>query len=489
MGQDKPYLAFDIGAGSGRAFLGFLGREGLKIEQIHRFENNPVFLNGALYWDFLYIWENILKGLKKCSVSGIVELAGIGIDTWNCDFGLIDENGVLLGNPVSYRDPGPAATEPYMRKKIGEYDLYRSTGIGFNTITALSRLVYMGRCGGKWQLDVSDLYLPIADLIRYFLTGEKNAELTILWGSQLIDIRTGEWNRGLADLFSIPERILPEIVPPATITGYLSHKIKKICGIKKAPVAAVAEHDTISAAVTADAEGSNRAILSVGTWSILGKLLKSPETGRKAFEAGFLNEVAAGSILFARNMMGFYVMEGLIKEWSLRGIDCSYEALIKEAEDAPAFSLDIDVNDPVFFSAVSMEGTLTEYLVKRGQKAETTGEVVRAILESLALSYREAISSLESITGGKIEELLILGGGVKNRLLCRMTADACGVNVIAGPAEAAVAGNLGLQALASGRLDSVNDLHRLIKKFFPGPTYSPLNAGMWDSHAKKRIGK
>jgi sugar (pentulose or hexulose) kinase len=493
MERVKPYLAFDIGAGSGRAFLGFIEGDGLKgkrlkIEEIHRFENKPVWLNGTLYWDFLFIWDNILRALKKCSASGFVELAGIGIDTWNCDFGLLDENGILLTNPLAYRDQGPAEIEPYLRKKIDEQELYRTTGIGFNTITALSKFVYMARCGRKWHLDVSSLYLPVADLLRYFLTGEKNAEESILWGSQLIDIRTRGWERELAELFDIPERILPEIVPVCTVTGDLAPEIKKICGIKKAPVVAVAEHDTISAAVTADIEGGQRALLSVGTWSILGKLLKKPETGKKAFEAGFLNELASGSILFAKNMMGFYVLEGLIKEWSLRDIDCSYKALIKEAASAPAFSLDIDVNDPVFFSAVSMEGTLKEYLRKKGRKPESTGKVVRSILESLALSFGEAVSSLELITGEKIDKLMILGGGVKNELLCQMTADACGINVITGPAEAAVIGNLGIQAVATGALDSVSGLHELIKTSFPGSVYSPLSEKMWNKHQKQRKG-
>ncbi len=228
--------------------------------------------------------------------------------------------------------------------------------------------------------------------------------------------------------------------------------------------------------------------MSIGTWSILGTLLNRPETGRKAFEMGFLNELAAGSILFAKNMMGLYLLEGLIKEWSLRGIDCSYEALIKEAMNAPEFGLHIDVNDPVFFSPVSMEDTLLEYLKKRGQKGDSTPKVVRSIFESLAFSFKEAISSLELITGEMIDELLILGGGVKNRLLCQMAADACGINVITGPSEATVIGNLGLQAVATGRLDSVNVLHELIKTSYPGTIYSPSNDKKWDKHKEQRKG-
>jgi sugar (pentulose or hexulose) kinase len=488
MERIEPYLSFDIGAGSGRAFLGFIDSDVLEVEEIHRFENRPILMNGTLYWDFLFIWDNILEALKKCSASGIGDLAGIGIDTWNCDFGLVDENGVLISNPVSYRDQGPAEIVPFLRSKIVEKDLYGTTGIGYNTITALSRFVYMSRCGRKWQLDVSALYLPVADLLRYLLTGVKNAEETILWGSQLIDIRTRGWDKKLVELFDVPEGILPEVVPPCTVTGDLAPEIKKICGIKKAPVVAVAEHDTISAAVTVDAGSRNRALLCAGTWSILGKLLNQPETGKKAFEMGFLNELAVGSILFAKNMMGFYVLEGLIKEWSLKDIDCSYEALIKEAVNAPEFGLHIDVNDPVFFSPVSMEDMFRDYLRKSSQKGDSTGKVVRSIFESLAFSYREAISSLEIITGEMIDELLILGGGAKNRLLCQMAADACGINVITGPTEATVVGNLGLQAVATGRLDSINVLHDLIKKSFPGTIYYPLSSKKWDKQEEKRKG-
>jgi rhamnulokinase len=487
MEPTRPYLAFDIGAGNGRAFLCYVAHDTVKLQELHRFENKPVLLGGSLYWDLLRIWDNMLASLKKCLASGISGLAGIGIDTWNCDFGLLDKNGTLLGNPLSYRDQGPARTARLIREKIEEKELYRITGIGYNTITALSRFVYMNKYSKGLLKDVVNHYLPLPDLLKYFLSGVKQGEETVLWGSQLMDISTRTWSKELLQLFDIPTGILPQVIQPGTVAGETVPEIQESTGVSSAPVVAVASHDTISATLACFNREPEIAFVCAGTWSILGILVDHPIVSDEAFRNGFLNEIAFNSILFAKNMMGFYLLEELIKIWKIKGIDCSYGTLIERASSANQFTLFLDINDPVFFSLVNAEETVYDYLKKTGQEIiDDAGVLVRTMLESMALSYKEALSDLEVLTERKIRKLVLLGGGTKNKLLCQMTADACDVEVIAGPSEATVIGNLGMQALAVKQLDSVDKFHDLIKRSFPETKFTPVNPEGWSRYKQKR---
>jgi sugar (pentulose or hexulose) kinase len=485
--SSKPFLSLDIGAGSGRAFLGFINKEDFRIEEVHRFKNKPILLHGSLYWDLLFIWENILEALRKCAGWGNGELAGIGVDTWNLDFGLIDKNGMLLGNPISYRDQGNAEILSYFKDVIEEDELYRITGFGFSMISGLSRLLQLKKSGRNWLLDKAATYLPISDLLRFFLTGTSQAEATILWGSQLIDIRTRKWNEKLIKLFQIPTHILPEIVAPGTVTGNLTLEIQKHSGVNAVPVVAVAGHDTISAFAAFCTEDRNTAFLSVGTWSILGVLVRDPITNQEVMKGGFMNEIAVDSILLAKNMMGFYFLEALIRIWSLRGIDCSWESLIMRASHSPEFTLIIDVNDSVFFSSANMEDTLNEYLRETRQElTNDSGVLSRSIFESLAFSYRDAISDFERQVRINILSIVILGGGTKNRLLCQMIADAANIQVVTGPSEASVIGNLGLQALATGALNSMDNFHKLVQMSYSAKNYFPKESEKWEVAAAKR---
>lgn len=487
MASSDPYLALDIGAGNGRAILGLLDDDRIELHELHRFENKPVLLNGTLYWDLLSLWDNVLYSLKKAASSGFSCLAGIGIDAFNCDFGLLDRGGNLLGNPISYRDRGSASVLGCIEEKIGEDELYHITGIGFNSITALARFVYLKETFGKWYLDNAAHYLPLPDLFRFYLTGHAQSDETILWGSQLVDIRTRLWHDRLIDLFEIPHTLLPDIVRPGTVTGALTDEIREMTGMKNTPLIAVAGHDTISASIAHTDRAQEAAFVSIGTWSILGVLLGKPETGPEAHRSGFLNEIAVDSILFARNLMGFYVLEGLIRSWKMRGIETDYERLIEEARHAPEFALSIDVNDPIFFSAVNMEDTLNTYLHTSGQKAtEQIGVLVRSILESLAVSYARAVEDLGEIFGTRVARLTVLGGGGRNRLLCQMIADAADTTTVTGPAEATVIGNIVTQARATGRLQSMNALHTIMANSSEQTVFKPRNHSVWKKYVKRR---
>ena len=487
MASSNAYLALDIGAGTGRAILGVLKDNRIELQEIHRFENKPIRLNGTLYWDLLFMWDNMLYSLKKVAASGAVRLSGIGIDTFNCDFGLLDRRGNLLSNPFSYRDQGSASALEYIKEGIDEQELYEITGAGYMSITALVRFMYMKKTFGPWYLDNAATYLPLSDLFRSFLTGSKDSEETILWGSQLVDIRTRQYNSKLIDLFDIPRGLLPDIVEPGTVCEGLKDSLKQATGIGDTPVIAVAGHDTLSASVAYTDRAADAAFVSIGTWSILGVLLPSPETGPEAFRKGFLNEIGVHSILFAKNLMGFYMLEALIRTWKVCGADTSYERLIEEAKKAPPFALFIDVNDPVFFSAVQMEETLGSYLHASGQSVSNEiGILVRSILESMAVSYALTISDLEEMLGAGIARLTVLGGGVRNDLLCQMIADAADVEVVAGSAEATVMGNIGMQVIATGAADSIQALSPIMESSSAGKMYTPKNHDAWNEMASER---
>jgi rhamnulokinase len=487
MASSESYLALDIGAGNGRAMLGVLRDNRIELQEIYRFENKPIMLNGTLFWDFLFLWDNVLHSLKKVAISGAGRLAGIGIDTFNCDFGLLDERGNLLSNPLCYRDQASVAALEYIREKIEEQELYEETGVGYLSITALVRFMYMKKTFGRWYLDNASTYLPLSDLFRFFLTGSRDSEKTILWGSQLVDIRTGQYNSRLIDIFDIPRRLLPDMVEPGTVCGGLKDSLRMDTGLGDTPVVAVAGHDTISASMAFFERSADAAFVSIGTWSILGVILPEPVTSLQAFSKGFLNEIGVQSILFVRNLMGFYVLEALIRTWKVRVSETSYERLIEEAAEAQPFGLRIDVNDPVFFSSMHMEETISSYLASSKQRVtHEIGILVRSILESLASSFAWTIKDLNEILETRIARLTVLGGGVRNALLCQMIADAVNIEVVAGAAEATVMGNIGMQMVATGAADTIPSLQPVMECSSRGKIYTPGDHEAWIERLQRR---
>ncbi len=483
-----PYLAFDLGAGSGRAILGFINENRVELQEIHRFENSPVWLGGILHWDILYLWKNIMEALKKCANAGIKEFAAIGIDSWNLDFGLIGPKGMLLSNPVSYRDRSGESVIPTLKASIDEFSLYEKTGIGFTGYTALSRFLKI-RENGK-LLELAETYLPLSDLLRYFLTGIREAEETILWGSQLFNIHSRSWDRELIDLFGIPAHLLPETVRPGSMSGSLHSEIAELTGVKTSPAVAVAGHDTISATILASVSEKNTVLVSLGTWTIIGQLKKEPVVSQKAFENNFYNEIGLASIFLARNLMGFYILENLMADWKFHGFDCSYESIMEQAPRCRSFEIIIDVNDTSFFSSQNMAAALQSYLENSAQKTvDDIGIISRALFEGLAYSIRETLQQLSELSGENPEEIVVTGGGVKNSLLCQMIADAAGVQVLTGPAEATVIGNIAVQAVARGQFPAVGNFRELWKKSHHREKFLPKNTTEWETYAKLRSEK
>jgi rhamnulokinase len=483
MSAELPFLALDIGAASGRAMLAFPGEGPLELREVHRFANGPVPLAGVLYWDFLRIWENILEALRRCAAGGHRRLAGIGVDTWNVDFGLVDARGGLVRNPVSYRSPQSEQALEEIRSAAAEEELFGITGFGYSRITALPRLLEMRRSLGQSFLDGLHM-LPLPDLVRHFLCGSADVEETILWGTQLSDIRARVVSDRLLRAFSLPTGLLPRVIRAGQSRAEILPEVRSATGIERATVHAVCGHDTMSATAAGMGIGGERgssAILCTGSWFILGRLLESPCADAGCLARGFVNEIAPLGLTFlARNSMGFFFLEELLRHWKLAEPGLSWSGLVLEAGAAPPFSLEVDSNDAIFFSSTHASRSLGEYLARTGQRQEPgRGAVARAILEGLVLSCRVALQDLESLTRSRIDRVVVLGGGARNTLLCRMLADCLERTVLVGPAEATVLGNIGMQMAGAGMVKGTAELADLLARGFPSAVHAPGDPAPW----------
>ncbi len=476
-------LGFDFGASSGRAMLGVYDGKTLELTELHRFSNDPVMLNGRFVWDVQRLFFEMKAALLKAVRAGI-EVDGIGIDTWGVDFGLLDQNGALLGIPVNYRD---ARTDGMMEeafKIVPKEKIFEKTGLAFMQFNTLYQLLAMKKAGDK-TLEMADTLLFTPDLLAYFLTGEKATEYTIASTSQLIDPYTRDWAYDLIEQFSLPTKMLTKIQQPGAIRGYLLKQIADEVGMKQVPVIAVGSHDTASAVAAVPAkEGERFAYISSGTWSLLGAEITKPLSDVKVMEANYTNEGGInGTTRLLKNIMGLWMIQECKREWDRRADAVDFAGLVKLAEQAPAFKAVIDVDDARFLAPGDMPARIQQYCRETHQPVpEGRGEISRVIYESLALKYRWAIERLEKdLLGHEIDVLHIVGGGSKNEMLNRFTANAISRPVVAGPSEGTVIGNLLVQAMALGEIKSIPELREVVAASFENKTYLPEgDAAEWD---------
>lgn len=459
--MSDSYLAIDFGAGSGRVMAGVISGGKVNLEEIYRFPNRQVRLGNHLYWDFPALYADMKHGIRKAVRMGY-HIKGIGIDTWGVDFGLIDKDGNLLGNPVCYRD---SRTDGLPEEFFSIEDItahYAETGIQVMAINTFFQL-YSLKKSGDAQLKVADKLLFMPDLFSYFLTGTVNNEYTIASTSELLDAGARTWNWKLIRKLGLPEHLFGEIVMPGTVRGQLKKDIAAEIGIDyEVDVIAVGSHDTASAAFTAGMGSSKHtvsAFLSSGTWSLLGIELDEPILTEEARLAGFTNEGGiGGKIRFLQNITGLWILQRLIAQWEEDKKETGYSALIEAAEASDIASV-IDVDAPDFVCPANMEVAIADYCKVHGQQIpHTQGEYVRCLMQSLAQRYKRGIEQLNRLLPSPIEALYIIGGGSRNRLLNRFTEDALGIPVYAGPVEATAIGNILVQALAKGEIRSRADI-------------------------------
>lgn len=443
----EVYLAVDFGGGSGRVIAGYPAEGGLQLETVYRFPNRQVRMGGRIYWDFLSLFEDMKRGIRMAVDKGY-RIKSVGIDTWGVDFGLIDKQGNLLGNPVCYRDSRTDGMPEQVFARIDPSAHYAVAGTQVMAINTLFQLYAMKQEGSP-LLDVADRLLFMPDLFSYFLTGVANNEYSIASTSELMDIRACRWNESLMRELGLPEHLFGDIVMPGTSRGVLKPDVKAELGLDyDVEVIAVASHDTASAvyAVPTAADGEVTAFLSSGTWSLLGVVCDEPVLTEEARLHGFTNEGGAkGKICFLQNITGLWILQRLMSEWSDAGLCTDYEVLIPAAEEAE-FATCIDVDDARFASPVNMADAIVAYCREQGTpEPHTQGEFVKCVLLSLAERYRRGVEGLNRLLPRPITRLQIIGGGSQNRYLNRLTSQSTGLPVTAGPVEATAIGNIRAQ--------------------------------------------
>lgn len=480
MRRQVKMLAFDFGASSGRAIVGIYDGEKLALEEVHRFTNDPVDIGGSLHWDTLRLFHELKQGILKCVNKGHGDLSSIAVDTWGVDFGLLDEQGNLLGNPYHYRDSNTDGMMEEVFKIIPARELYLKTGIQFmklNTIFQLFSMKYRNLPAFK----EAKTMLLTPDLFNYFLTGVKAAEYSIASTTQLLDPATGEWSDEIIAKLGLPRSIFPGIVHPGTIIGRLSPGIAAELGIGEIPVIAAASHDTQSAIASVPATGEDFVYISCGTWSLMGIESDNPIVDDRSFNNAFTNEGGVGNkITFLKNIMGLWLVQECKRHWEREGDNLSFAGLEAMAGQAKPFQAFIDPDHSSFISPGDMPARIREYCRNTGQTApESKGDIIRCITQSLAMKYRMTIESLEKIKDRSFTVIHMVGGGIKDRLMCRLTADATGRKVIAGPMEATSIGNIMIQAMALGEINNLQELRRVVKDSFPITEYEPAGTEEW----------
>jgi rhamnulokinase len=479
----KQFLAIDLGATSGRALLGSWDGAHFSIKELHRFENGPVELLGHLHWDALRLWSDVKASLAAYAAQGSGPLAGIAIDTWGVDFALLDRNGRLVGNPYNYRDTRTSGMVERVDALLPRERLFAATGIQFLPINTLYQLYSMVAQRDP-QLQVAETLLMMPDLLHYWLTGRRAAEYTNASTTQMLDCHSRSWALSLLDELGIPTGLLPEIVQPGTVLGEVRDAVRAETGLRAGtPVIAPATHDTASAVAAIPALDQHSAYISSGTWSLMGVEAAQPVVSARALALNITNEGGVGgSIRLLKNINGLWLLEESRRQWRREGRSYSWNELLDAAARATPLASLIDPDAPQFMRPGDLPGAVAASCHQSGQpEPGDVGALVRCCLESLALKYRLTLDALEDLSGQSISTIRVVGGGSQNRLLCQLTADACGREVVAGPVEATALGNLLVQAIAVGELPDIAAGRRLLAEALPLERYEPRSTERWDA--------
>lgn len=470
--MNKVYLAADFGGGSGRIIAGWLDNGRLAMEEIHRFANRQIRLGGHIHWDFPALFEDMKEGLRKAAAKGY-PVESIGIDTWGVDFGLIDRDGELIGNPVCYRDARTEGMTDRLFSILDPTEHYAVTGIQVMEINTLAQLLSLK---GSAQLESAAHLLFMPDLFSYFLTGNINNEYCIASTSELLDAKRRDWSMETIRALGLPEHIFGDIVMPGTVRGTVRSDIADEVGLDGVKVIAVGSHDTASAVAAVPAmEGDGAvAFLSSGTWSLLGIELAEPILTEEARQAQFTNEGGVGGrIRFLQNITGLWILQRLMAEWKARGEEQAFAQLLHEADKAGIDTI-IAVDDATFMNPPSMEKAIGDYCRRTNQLApQTKAEYVHCLFRSLAAKYRKAIEGVNGLLPEKPKRLHIIGGGSQNDLLNQFTADALGISVWAGPVEATAMGNIMVQAMAAGEVANLAEIRRIVRQSVSPKIFEP----------------
>jgi sugar (pentulose or hexulose) kinase len=471
--------AIDLGASSGRVIAGRAAVGSLELLSTHRFPNVPVSVLGTLHWDILRLFGDALDGIR--AIAADTDLASIGIDSWGVDYGLIGHDGQLLGNPVHYRDARTMAVVPQVLARIPAAELYAITGIQQLPINTIYQLV----AAGAAALSAASSLLLIPDLIAYWLTGNLGAEVTNASTTQMYDVRGRSWATSVMERAGISPGLFPPLRGPGAIIG----PVRPDAGLPASvPVISVASHDTASAVVAVPASSRDFAYISSGTWSLVGMELDQPVLSDASREANFTNETGIdNTIRYLRNVMGLWLLQECTRTWATQGLRIDQDQLAADASRESPLRFVIDPDDPAFLRPGDMPSRIAAACAATGQQTPSSpAQTARCILDSLALAHRRAVTEVQELSGRHADAIHLVGGGARNRVLCQLTADACGLPVIAGPAEATGIGNILVQARALGAAPAeLSEMRALVRDTQPLSCYQPAGNQDWQSAAQR----
>ena len=481
----SSFLAFDIGASSGRAILGILENGKLELIEIHRFKNQMTKIQGSYFWNIFSLFDELKTGLKMCILDYQVQPESVGIDSWGVDYSLVTGEGHLVGLPFAYRDHRTDNSMEEFFQIMSKKETYLHSGIQFmqfNTLFQLFSSVQQNYSG----LKIAESLLFTPDTLNFLFTGIRKNEYTISSTSQMLKPGKAEWEMKLFDAAGIPQKLAGEIVQPATILGDLLTEVLEETGSTPIPCIAVAGHDTASAVVSVPARGENWAYLSSGTWSLLGIENTVPLVSEKTLEMNFTNEGGVeGTTRFLKNIMGMWLIQECKRIWDQEN-ELDWQQIVDLSNAVVPFKSLINPDDPMFLNPGNMPIAIQDFCAKTNQPIpETKGEIARCIYDSLVLKYKFTIKQIESVTGKKIEKLHIIGGGAHNKIMNQLTADATGIQVIAGPTEATAIGNIMLQAKALGKVKSLPEIREIVRNSFEVTKYKPSPKLDWEAAFSK----
>ena len=460
----NSYAAVDLGASSGRVMVGRVGPDSLELTEAHRFVNRPVRVPEGLRWDILALYGGVLDGLRA---AGRVD--SVGIDSWAVDYGLLDADGALLGNPVHYRDSRTEGVAEKVWSTAPAEQLYAATGLQYAPFNTLYQLVAAKESA---QLSSAARLLLIPDLLSYWLTGEQGTELTNASTTQLIDPRTRAWSYDIASRLGIDLGLFAPLRQPGNPAGVLRPEVLEETGLRgPVPVTTVGSHDTASAVAAVPADGERFAYICTGTWSLAGLELGTPVLTEESRAANFTNELGLdGTVRYLRNIMGLWLLQECVRAWG----EPELGPLLLDAAKVPALRSVVDAGDAAFLAPGRMPERIAEACRASGQPVPSSpAEITRCILDSLALAHRRAVEDAQRLTDHPVDVVHVVGGGTRNALLCQLTADACGLPVVAGPTEAAALGNVLVQARAHGLVGDLAGMRRLLIRTQPLTRYEP----------------
>ena len=480
-------LAVDLGASGGRVVSGAFDGRLLELEEIHRFENAPVMMAGQLVWDLVRLWQEVVTGLRLAGQRHGQIVSSVGVDTWGVDFAFLGADDALLANPVCYRDARTRGMLAAAATIVPREEIFAATGLQFMEINSLYQFFALVE-GNSSVLGAAERMLMIPDIFHWLLTGQQSNERTNASTTQCFDPQTGNWATGLLERLRIPERVFGPIVDPGTDLGPLRPEVAAETGLSDVRVILPGTHDTASAvaavpAASPPADRPDWCYISLGTWALVGGELNSPLVSPECLAHNFTNEAGvSGTTRLLKNICGLWLVQQCRAGWQRAGKDWSWDQLTRLAAEADPLVTLVDPNHPSLVAPADMPAAIQQLAKETGEPIpETTAAIVRTALESVAAACRRTVRELEQLLGRDLTTIHVVGGGVKNALLCQMIADACGREVVAGPVEATAIGNLLVQLTATGNAVDLRAIREVVRNSFDLARFQPKDTAAWDA--------